>query len=123
MDFLKQNKVAIFDPFTKKEFETGLVRKTLNGFLDKKTPSVKFSFDLFLLHNTGDEDDSYFDFLYTFKNHPNVNKVFIINEHIEKKDDIYYKQSVLKYDGEKLHFKKNSCPKHLPELGGTSGPN
>lgn len=123
MDFLKQNKIAIFDPFTKKEFEHGLVRKTLNRFLNKKKASSKFCFDLFLLHNTGDEDDSYFDFLYTFENHPNVDKVFIINENIEKKDDVYYKESVLEYDGEKLHFKKNSCPKHLPELGGTSGPN
>ena len=106
MDFLKQNKIAIFDPFTKKEFENGLVRKTLNRFLNKKKASSKFCFDLFLLHNTGDEDDSYFDFLYTFENHPNVDKVFIINENIEKKDDVYYKQSVLRYDGEKLHFKK-----------------
>jgi hypothetical protein len=113
-------KLAIFDPFTKHEFDTGVVEDTLKKYLDN-TPSTEYCFDIFYLYNTGNNE--YYKQLKEFEAHPNINKIILLNQNIPAEYDTYHKNCILEYDGSELKHELLPCPDYLPPLGGTSGPN
>lgn len=118
MEYTK--KLAIFDPFTKFEFDNGIVEETIECYLSNK-PSDHYSFDFFYLYNTGDNE--YYKKIKEYEKHPNINKIILLNQNIPKEYDIYAKDCILQYDGAKLRHELLPCPDYLPPLGGTSGPN
>lgn len=118
MEYCKR--VAVFDPFTKFEFDSGIVEQTLENYI-KYAPSEKYCFDMFYLYNTG--DNQYYERLKRYENHPNINKIILINQNIPREYDTYHKDCILEYDGPTLIHEQLDCPEYLPPLGGTSGPN
>lgn len=113
-------KIAIFDPFTKFEFDSGIVESTLETYLNK-LPSSEYCFDMFYLYNTGDNE--MYRKLKSYEEHPNINKIILANQNIPPEYDTYHKNCILEYNGAELKHEILPCPDYLPPLGGTSGPN
>ena len=113
-------KLAVFDPGTKFEFDSGVVEDTLNKYLAHK-PSDEYCFDFFFLYNAGDNE--YYKKLKEYEKHPNINRIILLNQNIPKELDTYHKDCILRYDGAKLYHELLPPPDVIPPLGGTSGPN
>lgn len=116
------SKIAIFDPCTHFEHAEGKLQELLENYLIK-TPSSKYKFDWFFMFNRGGEEN-YKDLL-IYEGHPNINKIYLINEKIPKKEDVYIRQHSLRFSNEleKIEYTQVKMPEFLPALGGASGPN
>jgi len=112
--------LAIFDPCTHFEFDEGYLHKLLENYLNK-TPSLKYKFDFFFCFNRGPVSN--YESLLKFESHPNINKIYLIDEKIPKEEDIYIRQHEIDISSGKVLSVENAMPEKLPPLGGASGPN
>lgn len=114
------NRLAVFDPCTHFEHKEGYLQTLLLNYL-RKTPSKKYKFDFFFCFNRGPIKN--YEDLLLFDGHPNINKIYLIDENIDKKEDIYIRQHTLDFSTGKVEFVEQPMPEDLPPLGGASGPN
>jgi len=118
MDFTK--KLAVFDPCTHFEHSEGQLQKLLGNYLSKN-PSKNFKFDWFFCFNRG--PIAQYEDLLVYEGHPNINKIYLINEEIPRDQDVYIRQHKIKFENNKLQYESAEKPEKLPILGGASGPN
>lgn len=118
MDYTK--KLAVFDPCTHFEHAQGQLQRLLGNYLSK-SPSKNFKFDWFFCFNKGPVSN--YEDLLVYEGHPNINKIYLIDEKIPEDEDVYIRQHNIKFENAKIQYEESSKPENLPPLGGASGPN
>lgn len=118
MDYTK--KLAVFDPCTHFEHNKGHLQQLLENYLHK-SPSKNFKFDWFFCFNRG--PTSNYEDLLVYEGHPNINKIYLIDEKIPEDQDVYIRQHNIEFINTKIQYSEVPKPENLPDLGGASGPN
>ena len=111
-DIQYQKKLCVFYPCTKKEYENGDLIKSISKILDK-TPSLSFSFDLFLIFDNVPSPISTENILNNSVNQKFINEVFIHDLKLDPSNNLYIK----------IWENRTDLPEILPPHGVSSGPN
>lgn len=118
MNHTKQ--LAVFDPCTDFEHKNGDLHKLLESYLSI-VPSQDFKFDWFFCFNKGPIQN--YEDLLIYESHPNINKIYLIDEKIPKEEDVYIRQHIIEFEKGSIKYIESEKPEDLPILGGASGPN
>ena len=118
MNHTKQ--LAVFDPCTDFEHKNGDLHKLLESYLSI-VPSQDFKFDWFFCFNKGPIEN--YEDLLIYESHPNINKIYLIDEKIPKEEDVYIRQHIIEFEKGSIKYIESEKPEDLPILGGASGPN
>ena len=108
----KQNKICVFYPCTQKELESGSLYQSIVKIISK-TPSEKYSFDLFLIFDNLPESNSNLTKILDLGNTVYLNKIYTHSLNLSGSDNLYIKH----WDS------RSSLPEIIPPHGLSSGPN
>ena len=109
MNFTKNLALVLIN--TQKEYLSGDTHRCLDSYFSN-TPSINKKIDLYIFFNQGEESE-YSDLL-KYKQHKNVNEVFVKSHRLSDFEDLYARTP--------KELKAMNLPK-VPSLGGSSGPN